>query len=378
MNTKHILSLGLLTLATFALCACDGTGASATGPDTGNKTAPTSGIGMRMVPVSVTDPMINNMKAFTFLVPAGWNYDAKVEWHSEFENLASGNVVISNPANGDLAQMYPFIPYVWNPNAVVPLPVGGIYIGGYVMAPIRDPAVFLQQMVVPVFRSNIANVQVLNNTPLTDVAQAIWKSTYGSNPNYGVTATAWTIRYDLGGRAYEETFYCALNYATDPSLPGAVLWRPEFIFSTRAFAGELQNSQGMMMASMTSIKPDMKWFAAYLKVHKMWQDGQMAAIKSAGDLSRTLSSVNASVDQGIIDGYNQRQASEDKVFDKFSESIRGVETYNNPSTSESVQLPSGYSNVWVNTSGEYFLSNEAGVDPNVGSILSYTQLSPED
>ena len=64
--------------------------------------------------------------------------------------------------------------------------------------------------------------------------------------------------------------------------------------------------------------------------------------------------------------------------DKFSESIRGVETYNNPATSESVQLPSGYSNVWVNTSGEYFLSNEGGLDPNVGSTLTYTQLSPEE
>jgi hypothetical protein len=375
MNSKHLLALAL-SVTSLALGACQKSGAS-TGPDE-DKKAPTQGMGMRLVPITVTDPMINNIKAFTILVPQGWNYDAKVEWHSEFENLASANVVISNPANGDQAQLYPFIPYVWNPNALVPLPVGGIYLGGFVMAPISDPNVFVQQIVIPAFRSGIQNVQVLDRTPLTGVAQAIYQAYYNSNPNYGISAASMTIRYDAGGRTYDETFYCALSYATDPSLPGAVLWRPEFIFSLRAFAGELANSQALLQTCMTSVKPDMKWFASYLQVHKMWQDGQMAAIKSAGDLSKYLSGVSASVDKTIIDGYNQRQASEDRVYDRFSETIRGVETYSNPATSENVQLPSGYSNVWVNTSGEYFLSNETGIDPNVGSTLSWQQLTPEE
>ncbi len=363
-----------LPIFTLALAACEKTG-SATGP-AGEKKAPTSGMGTRLASITVTDPMLNNMKAFSVLVPQGWNYQAKVEWHSEFENLASANIVISNPANGDLAQIYPFIPYVWNPNALFPLTPGSIYIGGYVMAPINDAAVFVQQMVLPAFRANIADVQVLDKTPLTGLAQAIYKSYYNSNPNYGISAASWTIRYDLGGKTYDETFYCALSYATDPALPGAVLWRPEFIFSLRAFAGGLADSAPLMQTCVTSVKPDMKWFAAYLQVHKLWQDGQMAAIKSAGDLSHYLSGVSADVNQTIIDGYNQRQASEDKVYGQFSESIRGVQTYANPYTQDNVQLPSGYSNVWVNTSGEYFLSNETGVDPNVGSTLSWQELTP--
>ena len=101
----------------------------------------------------------------------------------------------------------------------------------------------------------------------------------------------------------------------------------------------------------------------------------MAAIRGAGELSRYVSGVNASIDQTIISGYKDRQASEDRVFDSFSESIRGVETYADPVSGGNVQLPSGFSNVWVNTSGEYFLTNDAGVDPNVGSTLSYTALN---
>jgi hypothetical protein len=39
-----------------------------------------------------------------------------------------------------------------------------------------------------------------------------------------------------------------------------------------------------------------------------------------------------------------------------------------------VQLPSGYSNVWVNRSGEYILSNQAGYNPNVGSNIEWHPL----
>jgi hypothetical protein len=377
MNIKHILGLIAALLIIQALFGCSTADLAGGKSDDEKVVAPTDGTGLRMMPIAVNDPMMNGTKAFTMLVPQGWNYDAKVEWRHEFENLASSNVVLKNPGNGDQVQIYPFIPYVWNPNALIPLAPGSIYIGGYVMAPIQDPAVFIERVVLPAFRPNITNMQVLDKTPLTQVAQTIWKSTYASNANYGVSAASFTIRYSLNGGTFDETFYCALNYATDPALPGAVLWRPEWIFSTRAFAGELQKNQGLMMAAATSVTVDMKWFAGYMQVHKLWQDGQMAAIRGAGELSRYVSGVNASIDKTIIDGYRDRQASEDRVFDSFSESIRGVETYADPMNGN-VQLPAGYSNVWVNTSGEYFLSNQGGVDPNVGSTLSWTALSPAE
>lgn len=383
MNLKTILGLFALLFVIQALFGCSTAdlagGKSSDGkPSVDGKVAPVDGTGLRMVPVSVTDPMMNGMKAFTVLVPQGWNYDARVEWRHEYENLASANVLIKNPANGDQVQIYPFIPYVWNPNAVFPLTPGSIYIGGYVMAPIQDPAVFVERIVLPAFRPGIQNVQVLGKTPLTQVAQAIWKSTYASNPDYGVSAAAWTIRYTLNGGTFDETFYCALNYATDPALPGAVLWRPEWIFSTRAFAGQLQANEGAMMAAATSVNVDLKWFAGYLQVHKMWQDGQMAAIRSAGELSRYVSGVNADINNTILQGHKDRQASEDRVFDAFSESIRGVETYADPVNGGNVQLPSDFSRAWVSSRGEYFLSNDTGVDPNVGSTLTWTALSPAE
>ena len=58
----------------------------------------------------------------------------------------------------------------------------------------------------------------------------------------------------------------------------------------------------------------------------------------------------------------------------ISESIRGVTTYTNPYDERPVPLPSDYSYAWVNRSGEYVLSNDAGYDPNVGSVSEWRLL----
>jgi hypothetical protein len=45
--------------------------------------------------------------------------------------------------------------------------------------------------------------------------------------------------------------------------------------------------------------------------------------------------------------------------------MRGVETYRNPATGETVELSNLYGNAWVNNRGEYLLSDQAGFDPSV-------------
>lgn len=366
---KKTISLLSAALA-LALCACSD---SPTGSDDINPNLS----GTRLMKIGVTDPMLNNQHAFDMLVPKGWRYDAKVDWDQRFENLAAADVTIDNPNNGDLAEIYPFIPYAWNPNALIPLQPGTIYIGGYVMAPYYDPTQFIRDIVVPAFRNNVTGIQYEAPVGLAEVANAIRANYYNNNPNYMVTAGSIVAHYTLNNVRYEEKFFCVLTYATDPSLPGAVLWRPEFLYSLRSFEGGLASAEGLLQTCVTSITPDMKWFALYLQVHKQWQDGQMAAIKSAGDLSHYLSGVSASVDQTIIDGYNSQQASEDKVYDQFDQSIRGVQNYVNPGDNTTVELPSGYNSVWVNSSGEYFLSDQTGVNPNEGSTLTWTELSAE-
>jgi len=61
-------------------------------------------------------------------------------------------------------------------------------------------------------------------------------------------------------------------------------------------------------------------------------------------------------------------------FDRY---IRGVENYRNPFEDRAVELPSGYRNVWANSSGEYILSNNPNFNPNVGGTQQWRSLNWE-
>ena len=74
--------------------------------------------------------------------------------------------------------------------------------------------------------------------------------------------------------------------------------------------------------------------------------------------------------------YENRQKAEDQTSTQFSQYIRGVETYKNPTTGATVDLDSNYGHAWVNNRGEYLLSDQAGFDPNsaAGNTLNWTPL----
>lgn len=338
-----------------------------------DEVASLDGESFRMVPVTIFDPMVD-ANAFSILVPRGWDYAGEVQWRHQMANLASASMTISNPKGGELLQIYPIIPFSFIQNPVVPIPIGTIYLGTEFRPPIQDPAVFLEQMVFPSVRGNATNASVINREGLTKVAEEIFKQRYGSDPNYGISAVKWTVQYTLAGREYEEAFYCAMSYYTSPQMPGSVIWQPEYIYSIRSFRGGMDRAEGLLQAVAASITLDMKWYGLYLQVYKLWQDGQMKAIQNAGELSRYISNVNNQITDIIVDGYNKRQVSEDRIYDQFSESIRGVETYDNPVTGRPVQLPSDFSHAWVSTTGEYFLTNSAGDNPNVGSTQDWQRL----
>jgi hypothetical protein len=76
----------------------------------------------------------------------------------------------------------------------------------------------------------------------------------------------------------------------------------------------------------------------------------------------------------FADSYRRSCESSDRISRSYAEYIRGIESYRDPYEDRAVQLPSGYSGVWVNRTGEYVLSDEAGFDPNVGSNVEWRRL----
>jgi hypothetical protein len=123
-----------------------------------------------------------------------------------------------------------------------------------------------------------------------------------------------------------------------------------------------------------SFRINQDWFSGYAYVQKLFMNRQAQGIANAAALSATITRNSEEIRQMFADSYREHSASQDRISHQFSEVIRGVETYRDPVQGGEVQLPSGYSEAWVNTRGEYLLSPEVGFDPNQGSDVSWTRM----
>ena len=75
-----------------------------------------------------------------------------------------------------------------------------------------------------------------------------------------------------------------------------------------------------------------------------------------------------------MSSYRERSAAYDRIFDNYSQTVRGVETYVDPATNSKMELPNGYSDAWTNGT-DYVMSNDPRFDPNVGSSQNWQRLS---
>ncbi len=154
-------------------------------------------------------------------------------------------------------------------------------------------------------------------------------------------------------------------------MPSLTLWSTEGAYSFRAPKGLLDPMSSLMASVVSTARINPDWFAEYSHIGHLFDERMRQGIRGARALSETITRNTEEIWQMFDQSYRQRMASEDRIHQRFTEYIRGVETYQNPYDDRLVQLPSGYSHVWVNRSGEYILSNEAGFNLNVGSNLDW-------
>jgi len=97
-------------------------------------------------------------------------------------------------------------------------------------------------------------------------------------------------------------------------------------------------------------------------------------LKGVMDRQRIWHDAQQQISATIIATYQHQQAVQDRLAEQWSQTIRGVETYVNPSTGTNVELTGGYDSAWVNNRGEYLLSDSPGFNPAVAFQEGWTQL----
>jgi hypothetical protein len=197
------------------------------------------------------------------------------------------------------------------------------------------------------------------------------------------------ISYTYEGKQMEEDIFCVVSKVVTQTGLGLlkqenIFWIAEALYAFRASAGHLDAVGQACMASVKSFRINPQFLRAcqaesqrIIKeremIAKMMQ--QMAAdqrrnLQRLGDLSHSISQASDS----IMDGYWARSAAYDRMGEKYSEAIRGVDSYRDPTSDYSPQLPGGYDQAWGNGLGEYIVSNDHLFNPNLNSTMNWTQL----
>jgi hypothetical protein len=109
----------------------------------------------------------------------------------------------------------------------------------------------------------------------------------------------------------------------------------------------------------------LEWFNRYAQLVQALSRAQVQQIRAAGEISRIVSQTSREISDMMRESYEQRQASQDRINDRWSQYMRGVDKYYDPIAQRPVELPSGYTNAWVNGQGEYIVTESVNFNPNV-------------
>jgi hypothetical protein len=147
----------------------------------------------------------------------------------------------------------------------------------------------------------------------------------------------------------------------------------DYIFAASAPPGRLQANESLFRAIVGSLRVDPVWLARVRQV----QVGIAAAqVKGAAERSRIIARSAEETDRIMTDTWRHRQESQDRSAERWSQAMRGVETFRDPETGETVDLSHRYGNAWSNGKNEYLLSDSPGFDPGTVSRDRWRRLQP--
>ena len=323
---------------------------------------------MKFTRLSVKDPGINNIEAVSLLIPAGWKPEGGVRWFPDYSILANLLMRITDPQTGASIEFLPVQNFTWLTKMVVPMQPGTNYLGNILLQPITDFPQFVQMFYLPQTLRHLQGARIVAKEDLPKVAAEVARSFGGQS---SVKSGRVRYEYQLTGQPWEETVFCTLVY-TNWQL--GTLWSVHSAYSFRAPKGQLDRMTPMMNTTISTTRLSQDWYAGYMHVQKLFQNRMNQGIQDAAAISATITRNSEEIRRMYSESYRKTSESQDRVSQSFSEYIRGVDTYKNPYENRPIQLPSGYRDAWVNSRGEYTLSNDAGFNPNVGSTIEWRRM----
>jgi hypothetical protein len=197
---------------------------------------------------------------------------------------------------------------------------------------------------------------------------------YNLRQQVKVDAAKARVKYTVDGKPMEEWVIAATVITGTLSPLGQWFYNcTAYAGAQRAPAGQLDASAKLFELIASTFRVNPEWQARVTKNAMAIQQIEQKGIRDRVAIQTKSAEDIRKIQQ---ETYENQQKSQDSINANFSQVIRGVESYRNPTTGETLELDANYGHAWVNNRGEYLLSDQAGFDPNSvpGNTLNWTAL----
>lgn len=322
---------------------------------------------VRFTKHEIMDPEGTGIVAFTCLLPEGWTVNDKLYWEYQDATLPIRYKADMQNADGTMQiHSYPDVRAVQSSGPTgtsgYPPPTG-------ILPGLKD---FIRQQRKGIQYQVLEEKMIRQIGPQTSYVQG---SPMVSTSQNGFVK----IGYTQNGTPMEEEFLGQLDISQMSSQGYASLsstvWAASGLYSCSAPKGKLEDCQRMALTIKSSSRPTLEFYNKFIQVTQLLSDAVYARIYQAGQISRIISQTNDQISKTISDSYWQSQKTYEGINNQYSDALRGVDRYQDGRYE--IQLPSGYSNAWVNDQGEYLLGEASNFDPNTTLTGNWKQLNKQ-
>jgi hypothetical protein len=317
------------------------------------------------------------------LIPSDWQSEGSVTWILDNPAMPVGGEFRAwNPGGVEEFHLFPNQAFFSsdNPMNQQMFPPGSRYFGALVHSPL-GPIAALKEIALPKFRSDAENLKIISEEELPELSRSFET---GTDHTTGVTTSAEggkvRVEYMLNGVQMEDELYCIIQSQDIPvqTLYGTtrnINWYMTYIESFRAEKGKLDSQSKTFQTISYFARTDVNWLNKYNQLVNYLIQRQIQQIQSLGQLSSIVSQTSDDISDANFEAWQRDQKIKDRMADDFSNSILGIQLYNNPFDGSTVDLPSGYGNAWTNSLGDYILSDSPSYNPNTESNLNWQQMT---
>jgi len=338
------------------------------------------------------------MTALTLLIPVDWNFQGSVQYgqgtgcHANLVHL----VFRAASPDGKLAvELLPGNTWQWTDdlNMRTMMQQSNQQMSRYgvrgcdIMAPMTADQ-FLRQTVIPALRRS---ARIAASEPLPDAAQRLQEEAAQAQQDAARQGIRASVRTDAGrvrltdvrsGVPVEEWLTAMTSSLAMPGpsfdirtgRAGQAMYytnSADHVFATMAPQGQLDAQEKLFRLMMGTVRVDPQWQA---RVQQVVANLQAQDTQGANARSAIATKAGQDMSKIIHDTYQNATASREHSMEGWSQYMRGVQTFRNPNTGETVELSNQYGSAWAGPDSTYVLSGSPDFNPNSALQGNWTRL----